>query len=155
MLAFGGTGLVGVPADFDGDGKTDVAYVDKTTGTWTYKGTTDGVQSFVFAIGTRWIPVAADFDGDGKADPAVFQKKKGKWRFRQSSLGGLTSSITGLGGSGWIPVPADYDGDGKADPAAYRKANGLWRWVGSKTGDTANVPAFGGPGILPVVAQRP
>ena len=155
VLAFGGTGYYGVPADYDGDGTTDVATFNKTTGMWSYIGSTVGPKSFVFGGGTRFLPAPADFDGDGKADPALFQKKKGKWRFRLSSMGGVTSNITGIGGAGWVPVPADYDGDGKADPAAYRRANGLWRSLSSKTEQVVNVPQFGGPAFVPVVGQRP
>ena len=134
---------------------TDVATFEGATGLWSYIGSTAGAQSFTFSPGTRWIPVPADYDGDGTADAGVFQKKKGKWRFRLSSLGGVTGSINGIGGAGWIPVPADFDGDGKVDPAAYRKLNGLWRSHSSKTNEVVNVPAFGGPDFVPVVAQRP
>lgn len=155
QLGFGGSGRKGVPADFDGDGKTDVATFEPTSGTWRYIGSTVGAQEFVFSAGKRWVPMAADFDGDGRADAAVFQKKQGKWRMRLSSLGGLVTAVTSVGGANWIPVPADYDGDGKADPAAYRKATGLWRYLGSADGVKYNVPAFGGPEFAPVVAQRP
>lgn len=151
----GGGAYLPATGDYDGDGKTDVATFAGATGLWSYIGTTAGAQSFTFSPGTRWIPVPADYDGDGTADAGVFQKKKGKWRFRLSSLGGVTGSINGIGGAGWIPVPADFDGDGKADPAAYRKLNGLWRSQSSKTGEIVNVPAFGGPDFVPVVAQRP
>lgn len=155
QLGFGGPGRRGVPADFDGDGKTDVATFEAATGKWQYIGSHVGAQEFTFSSGKRWIPVPADFDGDGRADAAVFQKKQGKWRMRLSSLGGLVTVVTNVGGANWIPVPADYDGDGKADPAAYRKATGLWRYLGSNDGVKYNVPAFGGPSFAPVVAQRP
>ncbi|MBY0274304.1 S8 family serine peptidase [Candidatus Binatia bacterium] len=155
QLGFGGPTRRGVPADFDGDGKTDVATFEPTTGKWQYIGSHVGAQQFTFSTGKRWIAAPADFDGDGRADAATFQKKQGKWRMRLSSLGGLVTTVTSVGGANWIPVPADYDGDGKADPAAYRKATGLWRYLGSADNVKYNVPAFGGPAFAPVVAQRP
>ena len=151
---FGGPGRLPCPADFDGDGTTDLATFEKATGLWQYVGSTEGAQQFTFSPGSRWVPMPADFDGDGKADAATFQKKKGKWRMRLSSLGGLTAAVTGIGNAGWAPVAGDYDGDGKADPAAYRKATGVWRWQQSSDGSTEQV-TFGGPGLTPMVGQRP
>jgi len=72
---FGAPGLTPVPADYDGDGRVDAAYFDKTTATFTVRTAKDATGT----SGTKqWgvagdIPVPADYDGDGVADLAVFR----------------------------------------------------------------------------------
>ena len=57
-------------ADFDGDGKTDVAVYRPATGNWYILLSTTNSASY---ISYQWgvttdIPVPSDYDGDGKAD---------------------------------------------------------------------------------------
>jgi hypothetical protein len=63
---------VPVPADYDGDGKTDLAAYWPQKGAWLIQ--YSGCQN---AVGYIWgyanvIPAPGDYDGDGKADLAVF-----------------------------------------------------------------------------------
>ena len=83
-----------IPADYDGDGKADMAiYHD---GMWFILRSSDSRQ-----IAVGWgglpqdIPVPADYDGDGKADMAVY--RDGMWFIIRSSDGGVTA--TGWGGA--------------------------------------------------------
>ena len=116
-----------VAADYDGDGKSDVAVYRSTTGQWFIN------QSKSGALSTSWgspelldLPVPGDYDGDNRKDVAVFRRTSGEWLIRLSTTGQQKKVHWGATGNDDAPVPGDYDGNGVTDIAVFRRSTGQW-----------------------------
>lgn len=146
-VRFGLATDIAAPADFTGDGKTDIAFWRPATAEWFVLRSEDA-SYFTFTFGQPGdIPVPADFDGDGLADAAVFRPTDGAWHTLKRSA---ESVIGHFGRTGDVPVPADYDADGQIDLAVYR--DGEWH-IRAGTGRSL-VYKFGQPGDVPAPADH-
>jgi hypothetical protein len=142
-----------VAANFDGDGKTDLAIYRPDTGVWWLLQSSAGFTSYATF---RWglpsdIPVPGDYDGDGKTDVAVFRPDTGVWWLLRSSTNFTSYATFRWGLPSDIPIPGDYDGDGKTDIAVYRPDTGVWWLLQSSTNFTTfGTVQWGVPGDIPV-----
>ena len=98
-----------VPADFDGDGKTDFgvfrANEDSSQPDFYYMRSSDSTLQGVIWGTINDIPFINDFDGDGKADVAVYRPSTGIW-YQLRSAGGFAAYKWGI--SSDIPSESAY-----------------------------------------------
>ncbi|MEI6971167.1 MAG: lamin tail domain-containing protein [bacterium] len=125
---------MGSGADFDGDGRNDIAVFHPAGGTWYLR------HSSIAPASVSWgwsatLPVPGDYDGDGKTDTAVYWPQGGTWYLRYSGGG---SANVNWGWNATVPVPGDYDGDGRTDIAVYWPQGGTW-YLRYSSGGSATV----------------
>lgn len=97
-IQFGIPGDQFVPADFDGDGKGDIAVFRESNGTWWWRRSSDNVVQAAQFGQNGDKPVPADYDGDGKTDLAIWRPGDTQsvyWVY--GSLGNITVVPFGIG----------------------------------------------------------
>jgi FG-GAP-like repeat len=99
-----GAGDIPVPADYDGDGKTDVSVFRQSTGQWFRIRSTAGFDTIGWGqAGDK--PIPADYDGDGKSDVAVFRPSNGTWYIVGSTSGIIQNAF---GQNGDLPTQGAF-----------------------------------------------
>lgn len=136
-----------VPADYDGDGSTDLAVFDTRTGEWSalFMLAEPNLAKAAlalpgFGLRVQWglpgdIPLTGDFDGDGKSDFTVVRLEESAadnpfhWLIRTQKADIKYDFF--LGRKGDLPFAGDVNGDKQDEAIIYRAPekggdSGLW-----------------------------
>jgi hypothetical protein len=111
-------------ADYDGDGRSDIAVF--RAGTWYIIESSTGTIRYGYFGQGGDIPTPNDYDKDGKADLAVARSESGQrmWYRLNSSNGQFSGVQFGLSTDAFFAGRADFDGDGAADISVVRNIGG-------------------------------
>ena len=104
VQAWGTSGDIPVPGDYDGSGKSNIAMFRPSNGTWYIVPAGNPGNPIIQAWGADGdLPVPVDYDGDGITDITVLRPSNGVWYSRPSSSPG-TSTATAWGAPGDTPI---------------------------------------------------
>jgi hypothetical protein len=109
-----------VPADYNGDGRADLAVYRRSSGTWFVK------DQFSVAWGNaKTFPIAVDVSRDGRADLVSYQRSTGTWDVYDTGAGMSSTAVFGATGDVPVTQPSlllainpprnDFDANGKTD----------------------------------------
>ncbi len=126
-----------VNGDFNGDGRTDIAIFNQSSGDWrvgTSSGvgfSDEGVWSTFSGASSNSIPITGDFNGDGVSDVGIYDKSNGEVNCAVSDKSKFVSIapwISGLAHSDKAqPFSGDFNGDGLIDFGVFN--DGDWSFT--------------------------
>ena len=131
LMVTSGTTSPSNPCDFNGDGKTDILWRNKSTGqnvVWLMNGVTWSSSAALQVADTNWqIVGTGDFNGDGKTDILWRNKSTGQnvvWLMNGTTYSSYAELMQASDTNWQIVGTGDFNGDGKTDILWRNKSTG-------------------------------
>jgi hypothetical protein len=162
--SMGSVKWVGIPGDFNGDGKADVLWyyadgiadaqfrmwLSNTSGSYDVNPTAGDQSALGVMASVKWYAIPGDFNGDGKLDilwrwaDGVTNAQHRLWLNQGNGTFSYNNDISSpvvlaaMAGRSWTPFMGDFNGDGVGD-IFWRYADGQWAgqfkvWLGQQGG---------------------
>jgi hypothetical protein len=113
---YGGSDLLAVTGDWNGDGIDTPGAYKQSTGQWFLRNSnTGGVgeNSFTYGGCCDLLPVTGDWNNDGIDTPGLYKRSTGQWFLRNTNTGGVANiEFTYGGGNETRPLAGDWNNDG-------------------------------------------
>lgn len=123
FLEWGMASDVPVPADYDGDGLTDVAIWRPSDGTWwIQKSASRAIEVSQWGLSGD-VPMPGDFDNDAEDDLAVYRPSTDTFYIKADGCDFSWALYVGDG----LPVVGNFGGDARDDLGVYEPATGWFR----------------------------
>jgi glucose/arabinose dehydrogenase len=152
----GKAGAVPLVGDWDGDGRDTVGLYERATSTFALQSSD---LSFRFGPSRcRWVPLSGDWDGDGRDGIGFYDPVRGVFRLKNSLAGGEADVLLRFGPakSGWLPLVGDWDGDGRDGIGLYAPATSVFLLKNDLDGGPADWEVRFGPpasGRVPLAGE--
>lgn len=137
-----------IPADYDGDGQTDIAVYDYNSQNWQIALSKMGFDLAKAlnnyprrGINIVWgnkgdLPVKGDYNGDGLSDLILYHEAENDtatslWKIKLMATDVSSAKVNSknFGKKGDIPIVADYDCDGNDDLGFFRPTEAAWYFL--------------------------
>jgi hypothetical protein len=158
----GGTNVIPLTGDWDGDGDDTAGIYDTTTGAFFLRNAnSNGGADIVLTFGpggASFIPLSGDWDGDGDDTVGIYDTTTGAFFLRNTNTNGGADVILtfGPGGSTFIPLTGDWDGDGDDTVGIYDTTSGAFFLRNMNTNGGADLVftfGAGGAGVDPLAGD--
>jgi hypothetical protein len=156
----GGTNVIPIKGDWDGDGDDTPGVYDRTTGRFFLRNSSSAgpaeVLPFPFGPGgPDYLPIAGDWDGDGVDTVGVRNTATGQIFLKNTNTAGAADVAFVFGAAGGIPIAGDWNNDNVDTIGLYVPATATFFLRNSNSSGPADIApfTFGPPGRTPLAGD--
>ncbi|HQR37153.1 MAG TPA: glycoside hydrolase family 44 protein [Blastocatellia bacterium] len=156
----GGSGLVPLTGDWNGDGVATPGLYAPATGAFFLKNANaPGAADTVFSYGPGGLgctAIAGDWNGDGTDTVGLYDPVNGAFFLKNSNAGGAADVVFGFGplSAGWSPIVGDWDANGTDTIGLYNPSSAAFFLRNANAPGAADIVfSYGPSGAVPLAGD--